>query len=84
MLNHRGILTIYNLFMWVCFGMITAIGYIAYRKAKWNIEVGTFAFIMGKKDQDIHGVALSNNRVNCRTNGITTSPPMEEQESRPM
>ncbi|KAI7884791.1 tetraspanin Tsp2 [Lichtheimia hyalospora FSU 10163] len=38
MLNHRGILTIYNLFMWVCFGMITAIGYIAYRKAKWNIE----------------------------------------------
>ncbi|KAI9258100.1 Tetraspanin family-domain-containing protein [Phascolomyces articulosus] len=38
MLNNRAVLTFYNLFLWVCFGMIAAIGYVAYRKAKWNIE----------------------------------------------
>ena len=39
MLNNRAILTFYNLFLWACFGMIAAIGYVAYRKSKWNIEV---------------------------------------------
>lgn len=33
MLNHRGILTIYNLFLWPCFALIACIGYFAYRKA---------------------------------------------------
>lgn len=39
MLNNRAILTFYNLLLWVCFGMIAAIGYISYRKNKWNIAV---------------------------------------------
>lgn len=43
-LNHRPILTIYNLLMWPCFGMIAAIGYTAYRKNKWNIEVRAALF----------------------------------------
>jgi xanthine/uracil permease len=38
-LNNRPLLAIYNVLMWPCFGMIAAIGYTAYRKAKWNIEV---------------------------------------------
>ncbi|CAO3598982.1 unnamed protein product [Absidia cylindrospora] len=38
MLNNRPILAVYNLLLWVCFGTITAIGYTAYRKNKWNIE----------------------------------------------
>lgn len=41
MLNNRAVLTFYNLFLWVCFGLIAAIGYTAYRKNKWNIEVTT-------------------------------------------
>ncbi|KAI8977878.1 tetraspanin Tsp2 [Pilobolus umbonatus] len=38
MLNNRSLLTIYNLLLWPSFGMIAAIGYISYRKNKWNIE----------------------------------------------
>ncbi|EPB84402.1 hypothetical protein HMPREF1544_08839 [Mucor circinelloides 1006PhL] len=38
MLNNRPVLSIYNLFLWPCFGLIAAIGYTAYRKNKWNIE----------------------------------------------
>lgn len=38
-LNNRAVLAIYNVMMWPCFGMIAAIGYTAYRKNKWNIEV---------------------------------------------
>ncbi|CEP11838.1 hypothetical protein [Parasitella parasitica] len=37
-LNNRPLLTVYNLLMWLCLGMIAAIGYTAYRKSKWNIE----------------------------------------------
>ncbi|KAG1038998.1 hypothetical protein G6F46_004906 [Rhizopus delemar] len=38
MLNNRAILTVYNLLLWPCFGIIAAIGYTAYRKNKWNLE----------------------------------------------
>lgn len=38
MLNNRAILSLYNLLLWPCFGMIASIGYSAYRKNKWNIE----------------------------------------------
>ncbi|ORZ03192.1 hypothetical protein BCR43DRAFT_466609 [Syncephalastrum racemosum] len=38
MLNHRPALTLYNLLLWACFGVIAAIGYSSYRKNKWNIE----------------------------------------------
>ncbi|KAI8098824.1 tetraspanin Tsp2 [Halteromyces radiatus] len=38
MLNNRPLLAIYNLLLWVCFGMIAAIGYTAYRRNKWNID----------------------------------------------
>ncbi|CDH51974.1 tetraspanin tsp2 [Lichtheimia corymbifera JMRC:FSU:9682] len=38
MLNNRAVLTFYNLLLWVCFGLIASIGYVAYRKAKWNIQ----------------------------------------------
>lgn len=44
MLNNRAVLTFYNLFLWVCFGLIASIGYVAYRKAKWNIQV-TMSFV---------------------------------------
>ncbi|ORX62997.1 hypothetical protein DM01DRAFT_1331094 [Hesseltinella vesiculosa] len=38
MLNNRTILAVYNLFLWVCFGLIAAIGYYSYRRNKWNIS----------------------------------------------
>ncbi|KAL1922860.1 uncharacterized protein VTP21DRAFT_9236 [Calcarisporiella thermophila] len=38
LLNSRRVLTVYNILLWPCFSMILAIGYIAYRKAKWNLE----------------------------------------------
>jgi hypothetical protein len=38
-LNHRPLLAIYNVLLWPCFGLIASIGYTAFRKNKWNIEV---------------------------------------------
>ncbi|KAI8891101.1 hypothetical protein K501DRAFT_236127 [Backusella circina FSU 941] len=37
-LNNRFLLSIYNLLLWVCLGMLASIGYASYRKNKWNIE----------------------------------------------
>ncbi|KAL1915673.1 uncharacterized protein VTP21DRAFT_6432 [Calcarisporiella thermophila] len=38
LLNNRKILTVYNMLLWPCFSLILAIGYVAYRNAKWNLE----------------------------------------------
>ncbi|KAI8136667.1 hypothetical protein BJV82DRAFT_526760 [Fennellomyces sp. T-0311] len=60
MLNNRAILTFYNLFLWVCFGMIAAIGYVAYRKNKWNIE--------GKLSYQWHYELTSDGRARIQAN----------------
>ncbi|RUP51137.1 hypothetical protein BC936DRAFT_149746 [Jimgerdemannia flammicorona] len=38
MLNNRGILAIYNVLLWPCFALIASVGYVSYRKNKWNLE----------------------------------------------
>jgi hypothetical protein len=38
MLNNRAILAVYNFMMWPCFAMIASVGYVSYRKAKWNLD----------------------------------------------
>ncbi|KAI9012552.1 tetraspanin Tsp2 [Phycomyces nitens] len=60
MLNNRAVLTIYNLFLWVCFGLIAAVGYTAYRKNKWNIE--------GKLSYQWHYSLDSDGRARIQTN----------------
>ncbi|KAI7852990.1 hypothetical protein BDC45DRAFT_512014 [Circinella umbellata] len=60
MLNNRAVLTFYNLFLWACFGMIAAIGYVAYRKSKWNIE--------GKLSYQWHYDLTSDGRARIQAN----------------
>ncbi|OZJ06427.1 hypothetical protein BZG36_00460 [Bifiguratus adelaidae] len=37
MLNNRSILTLYNLMLWPCFAMIASVGYVAYKRQRWNL-----------------------------------------------
>ena len=45
-LNNRPLLAVYNLLMWPCLGMIAAIGYTAFIKNKWNIEVWVYMHLL--------------------------------------
>lgn len=70
-LNNRAILTVYNLMMWPCFGMIASIGYTAYRKNKWNIEVKSNF----KMHVDLKSPILNHTyRANYHINGIIHLP----------
>ncbi|KAI9322406.1 hypothetical protein BX666DRAFT_1894552 [Dichotomocladium elegans] len=60
MLNNRAILAYYNLLLWGCLGMIAAIGYVAYRKNKWNIE--------GKLSYQWHYLLTSDGRARVQAN----------------
>lgn len=65
MLNNRAILTVYNLLLWPCFGIIAAIGYTAYRKNKWNLE--------GKLSYQWHYKLNSDGRARIQAN-VSPSP----------
>lgn len=65
MLNNRAILTVYNLLLWPCFGIIAAIGYTAYRKNKWNLE--------GKLSYQWHYKLNSDDRARIQAN-VSPSP----------
>ncbi|KAI9487933.1 hypothetical protein BDB00DRAFT_86329 [Zychaea mexicana] len=59
-LNNRGALTLYNLMLWLTFAMIAAIGYVSYRKNKWNIE--------GKLSYQWHYDLTSDGRARIQAN----------------
>jgi hypothetical protein len=60
MLNNRAILSIYNVLLWPCFAMIAAIGYVSYRKQKWNLE--------GKLSYQWHYTLSADDRARIQAN----------------
>ncbi|KAH8552535.1 tetraspanin Tsp2 [Umbelopsis sp. PMI_123] len=60
MLNNRAILTIYNVLLWPCFALIAAIGYVSYRKNKWNLE--------GKLSYQWHYLLSADDRARIQAN----------------
>lgn len=60
MLNNRAILTVYNILLWPCFALIAAIGYVSYRKNKWNLE--------GKLSYQWHYTLSANDRARIQAN----------------
>ncbi|KAJ2955424.1 hypothetical protein NQZ79_g8574 [Umbelopsis isabellina] len=60
MLNNRAILTFYNFLLWPCFALIAAIGYVSYRKQKWNLE--------GKLSFQWHYTLSSSDRARIQAN----------------
>ena len=59
-LNNRTVLTCYNLLLWVTFAMVASIGYVSYRKNKWNID--------GKLSYQWHYDLTSNGRTRIQAN----------------
>jgi hypothetical protein len=73
MLNNRAILTVYNVLLWPCFALIAAIGYVSYRKNKWNLE--------GKLSYQWHYTLSANDRARIQANVSVAYPDMPKNLS---
>jgi len=71
MLNNRAILTVYNVLLWPCFALIAAIGYVSYRKNKWNLE--------GKLSYQWHYTLSANDRARIQANVSVAYPDMPKK-----
>ena len=64
-LNNRTVLAFYNILLWITFALVASIGYVSYRKNKWNID--------GKLSYQWHYDLTSNGRTRIQAN-VRTFP----------